>query len=238
MKAWEKHQADLYTLANDILENLCHQQHGYKSVFYYAFNSRLKFLQSDGSYEAQLKLLNQLADKDALEFELKEPSEYTTREMFSKNVTGLELHKELVQLKIKPHVFDRVYGALQGYRPESSDAGVKSQTVHLAKPDNRLILRIGAEEHELNEFRPELPPDRIFTVLANRWPNTKVTRTMLEVEAGIRTSRPLNQIVDKSLSPLARKLFVPVKTPDALLVRVDVVADQPTVDLLLSELST
>jgi hypothetical protein len=238
MKAWEKHLVDQYLLANDILENLYYQRHGYKGAFYYAFNHNLKFLQSDGSYNAQLKLLALLADRGILEYSIKAPGQYVTDDFFSRNVTDWKEHKKLIHIRVKPHKFNEVYAELLRYQPEEEKQTTAHAdlTLRLIKSDNRLALRIGDQVYTLSELRPELPPDRIFTALINRWPNTRVTRTMLETEAGIKTKRPLNQIINKSLGPIATNLFVPVRTPEALQVKPEVVADRYTVELLLSEL--
>ncbi|MEK7059206.1 MAG: hypothetical protein AAB971_00390 [Patescibacteria group bacterium] len=238
MKAWEKHLVDQYLLANDILENLYYQQHGYKSAFYYAFNPQLGFLQSDGSYNAQLKLLSLLADKGILEYSIKTPEQYVTDAFFSRNVEPSKQHKKLIHLTIKPNTFNEVYAELLKYKPaEPEQPRLENDLVlQLRKVDNRLLVRIDSNDYLLKEFRAGMPPDEIFGWLVNRSPNSKVTRTVLETDAGIKFTRQLDHIVDKTLTPMARKLFVRSKSPNSVLLNTEVVAKRQDVELLLAEI--
>lgn len=113
MKAWEEHAADLYLLANDILENQYAQRHGYKSRFYYRFNPTLPYRKMGSDPISQLKLLEQLADQGAIAFEMKNVSDKTPREMLGSNV--LHYRGNTILLKIAPRRLAELLEETQKY---------------------------------------------------------------------------------------------------------------------------
>lgn len=113
MKAWEEHAADLYLLLNDILENQYAQRHGYKSRFYYAFNPHLPYLKAGSNYVSQLKLLQQLADKGALEFTVKDLPQKQIESFISVNA---QLYAgQTIELHIKPRQLDEAFKDFKKY---------------------------------------------------------------------------------------------------------------------------
>lgn len=236
MKAWEKHLVDLYLLANDVLENLYYQPHGYKARFFYAFNPELPLLQSDASYSAQLKLLKQLADKGAVEYEIKQPADTTPEESLSIRAKEA-LHTKLILLRIKPMAFNRLYDHLKQYRPVQQEPLLqKDRTVHLHKDDTKLVMRVAHEPNDyvLGVLRYDQVPYRLFDYLLNEQPGVVVSRTMLEL-AGIGTDRKLNEIAAKGLKPLARGQFMPIRKADSLKLTPKIVLPQSTVEAIIAE---
>ncbi len=236
MLAWEKLQADFYTLANDILENLMLQRHGYKTAFYYAFNNDLEFLTCAGTDIEQTKILHQFADKNMLEFENKQPPSDLPKDFFSRNALDRN-KKELTYLKIDPFIFDECYGQFKKYKANKIEPVMQKDTsVRLHKDDTRLIMR-GSSQSEgctLKEFRRDQIPDQLFTYLINQAPDQVVRIEDLK-DAGIRTSSKLNDIVNKSLKPLARKTFVIVNRPDRLQVLTARVIGRKELELIVAE---
>ena len=113
MKAWEEHAADLYLLLNDILENQYAQRHGYKSTFYYVFNPHLPYLKASSNYVSQLMLLRQLADKDALSFEIKDMPHDLPESCVGINA---QLYAgQTIKLTVKPDKFDETFKELKRY---------------------------------------------------------------------------------------------------------------------------
>jgi hypothetical protein len=113
MKAWEEHDADLYLLAKDILDNMYAQRTAHRGGFYYAFNPHLSYRQTEGDFVSQYKLLDQLVENGVLEFVLKEPPANLPEQYISKNAqlyTGKRL-----KLKIKPRPFSDFLSDYQKY---------------------------------------------------------------------------------------------------------------------------
>lgn len=113
MKAWEEFNADVYLLANDILENLYAQQHQYKGVFYYAFNPRLPYRQTGTDYTSQLKLLHQLQDKGVIAFEAKATTSKTPQEQLGKN--ALAYGGRTVRLNVRPRELSELLDLTRRY---------------------------------------------------------------------------------------------------------------------------
>jgi len=221
MQAWEKHQVDLYLLATDILDDLYRQRQGYRSWFYYALKSHLNLLQSQATYSAQLKLLDQLAGLGALTYTIKTPRRGLAKEHFGKD--ALEAPEgSLVLLKINPQAFNKVYKELERYKPVHDKAVLPSEiTIRLRKDNTKLYLEID-QTHEsrlLKAFRYGLPPDRLFTYLVNVAPDAKVTRSMLEEAHIYFPNRKLSEVVDKTMQPVARREFFAISAPSVLQLR-------------------
>lgn len=113
MKPWAEHAADLYLLALDILQNHYLQQHSNKNRFYYSFNPALKFLQTDSGDDSQLKLLEQLQAKGALDFEDKQPTGKTPSNVLSRNTQRYS--SKTVLLIIKPYGLNSVFKEFRRY---------------------------------------------------------------------------------------------------------------------------
>lgn len=218
MQAWEKHQVDLYLLATDILENYYYQPQGYKGQFYYAFNGGLGLLQSQGTYSDQIKLLDKLVGLDVLTYTIKTPPAGLAKEYFGKNALGAA-RENLVLLKIAPEAFNEVYKGLEQYRPaEQTPLTHSDLTVFLALDNTDLVMRASQQpgQYKVGKVRYGSVPYEVFSYLINKSPNVVVTRAMLEVDAHIKTTRKLNQIVTKALTPLARNIFVPDRNENSI----------------------
>lgn len=216
MQPWKKHQADLYLLANDILENFYYQPHGYKGGFYYAFNGHLGLLQSQGAYSDQLKLLDQLAALDALTYMIKVPPASLAKEYLGKNALEAPAGR-LIYLKINPEAFNKIYAELEKYKSdEEGPTQHSSVSVRLALDDTKLVVRADQRpgQYTVGAVRYGGTPYMLFDYLITKSPNVPVTKTMLSAYAGINTSRNLAQLVTKILMPEVRNVFVPERTKD------------------------
>lgn len=228
MQSWEKHQVDLYLLATDILDNHYYQPQSYKGQFYYAFNGSLGLLQSRGTYSDQLKLLDQLVGLGALTYTIKTPPDGLAKEFFGKN--ALDAPRDaLILLKINPEAFNKIYKGLEKYRPAELELLTQGDlTVFLVLDNTDLVIRANQRpgQYAVGSVRQGGIPQDIFSYLINKSPNVVVTRTMLETDAGIKTSRKLNQVVNKALMPLARNVFAPERYENSVkLVNPAVIAD-------------
>lgn len=155
MKTWKEHATDLYLLLNDILENQYAQRHGHKSTFYYVFNPHLPYLKTSGDHISQLMLLRQLADKNALSFEIKD-----TPKDLPKSFIGINAQLyagRMIKLTIDPYKFDEAYKDLRKYGQRAAAKG--GRTTKSAKFDpiaGTLVVqgftikfRAGSDMHDL-----------------------------------------------------------------------------------------
>ncbi len=238
MYRWQMQLADLYTLANDILENLMQQRHGYKSRFYYAFNPQLRFLLGGSSEVEQTKLLRQLADKGMLELEEKEVPADLPDDFISRNALKDKSAKTFY-LKIEPTKFGEECEKLDAYKPiKQAEAAEDHLKVYVVMSDNRLIMKSSppTSSYLIANCTMGRAPHTIFSYLVNQAPGRTVTRTILEVEAKITITRRLDQMVNKSIkSKVAREVFFSERGPNALKVSTPQVIGRGKFGLLAAE---
>jgi hypothetical protein len=116
--ALDKHLADMYLLATDILLNLSQQRHGYKIGFYYTFNPTLEFLQSDGSAISQLKLLDQLQDKDVLSYKVVNANEVNDSAIDFLSFNARRFPADILfEIELNVDNFNKEYKILSRYEP-------------------------------------------------------------------------------------------------------------------------
>lgn len=154
MKAWEEHLADFYLLANDILENQFAQQLEHRGYFYYAFNPTLPYQQTSGDHISQLKLLSQLRDNGAVDFEPQAITDKTPLGMVSKN--ALKYGSDVLLMRVHPLKLDewliltRKYGrqvlakqkrTTQSARLEGSNLVVGGFVIPLKGKNSKYLLQ-------------------------------------------------------------------------------------------------